>query len=121
MVSRGALSFTIASGTFRADIEAILRNAAVAEMFTKIIGSDEVPAIKPAPDIFFAMLDAIRQEPYECLVIEDAEKGMQAAIAAEIPVIVVKTKETRSFDFSAANLVVESHEELRALVHAHYA
>ena len=82
---------------------------------------NDVPVIKPAPDIFLAMLEATGREPYECLVIEDAEKGMQAAIAADIPVVVVRTKETSTFDFSAANLVMDSHEEMIALARAHYA
>jgi beta-phosphoglucomutase-like phosphatase (HAD superfamily) len=49
-------------------------------------------------------------------VIEDAEKGMQAANAAGIPVIVIRTLETRDFDFSDADLAVYSHAEFLELV-----
>ena len=71
-----------------------------------------VERAKPAPDLFLAMLERIDLEPRECLVIEDAEKGMQAAIAAGLPVVVVRTRETREFDFSPADLVLDSHAEL---------
>ena len=47
---------------------------------------------------------------------EDAEKGMQAANAAGIPVIVIRTLETRDFDFSDADLAVYSHAEFLELV-----
>jgi HAD superfamily hydrolase (TIGR01509 family) len=109
---------TIASGSTRTDIEAILSNAGLEGTFRLIVGKDTVPTIKPAPDIFFAVLDALGAEPYECLVIEDAEKGMHAAVAADIPVVVVRTKETRDFDFGLANLVIDSHQELLELVRA---
>ena len=62
------------------------------------------------------MLQKIKLEPSECLVIEDAEKGMQASIAAGIPVIVIRTRETRDFDFTAADLAVDSHAELLELL-----
>lgn len=102
---------TIASGSERADIDAILENGGVQGAFKHIIGSDTVPTIKPAPDIFLAMLDAVAAEPYECVVFEDAEKGVQAAIASDIPVIAIHTPETSSIDFSLADVVFASHAE----------
>jgi beta-phosphoglucomutase-like phosphatase (HAD superfamily) len=46
------------------------------------------------------------------VVFEDAEKGMHAAIAGEIPVVVVRTPETARIDFAPASLVLDSHAEL---------
>jgi beta-phosphoglucomutase-like phosphatase (HAD superfamily) len=86
------------------------------DKFIAVIGSDTVPSVKPAPDIFLAMLKQIDMPPGDCLVIEDAEKGMQAAITAGIPVIVIRTRETKTFDFSAADLVVDSHADLLELL-----
>lgn len=108
----------IASGTPAPDIEAILVNAGVRDYFTEIIGSDTVPAIKPAPDLFLAMLDRLGLAGEDCLVVEDAEKGMQAARAAGIPVIVIRTNETRQFDFTDADLSLDSHAEFLEMVRA---
>jgi len=113
---RANKTLTIASGSTRDDIAAILGNAGLLDAFEHIIGSDTVTTIKPAPDIFLAMLDAIGLEPYECLVIEDAEKGLQAALAASIPVVVVRTKEAAGFDFSTADIVFDSHAEMRDVI-----
>jgi len=107
---------TIASGTASFDIEAILENAGVQDYFTEIIGCDTVPAIKPSPDLFLAMLDRLALPASKCLVIEDAEKGMQAANAAGIPVVVIRTSETRDFDFSDADLTLHSHAEFLELI-----
>jgi HAD superfamily hydrolase (TIGR01509 family) len=44
---------------------------------------------KPAPDCFLLTAEALRVDPSECLVIEDAPCGVQAAIAAGMRVVVV--------------------------------
>jgi HAD superfamily hydrolase (TIGR01509 family) len=108
-LSKTGKTMTIASGTAAFDIEPILENAGVRHLFTDIIGCDTVPAIKPAPDLFLAMLERLGLPGSACLVIEDAEKGMQAANAAGIPVVVIRTEQTRRFDFSDADLVLDSH------------
>jgi HAD superfamily hydrolase (TIGR01509 family) len=108
-------TLAIASGSFTHDIRAVLKNAGVENRFEAILGSDIVPKIKPAPDIFLEALKAIDLRASECVVFEDAEKGMFAAIDAGLPVIIVRTPETRGFDFSRADLVVDSHEELAGL------
>jgi HAD superfamily hydrolase (TIGR01509 family) len=115
-LSRSDKTLTIASGTASYDIRAILENAGVDGKFQEVIGCDTVPSIKPAPDLFLAMLERLGLPGGDCLVIEDAEKGVQAANAAGIPVIVVRTDQTRHFEFGHANLVVDSHAELLDLI-----
>jgi HAD superfamily hydrolase (TIGR01509 family) len=106
----------IASGSTSSDIRAVLRNAGVTNRFEAIVGSDNVPALKPAPDVFLMAAELIDQEPGRCLVLEDAEKGMFAAIDAGIPVIIILSRETKEFDFSRADLVMESIDEFVSLL-----
>jgi len=40
---------------------------------------------------------------------------VSAALAAKIPVIVVRTPETRAIEFNGADLIVDSHAELLEL------
>lgn len=112
LFTRAGKTLAVASGSTGDDIEAVLRAAGVRERFATIVGSDTVPTLKPAPDVLNAVLDAVACEPYECIVIEDAEKGMLAAASANIPVVVVRTPQTRGFDFEVADVVLDSHEEL---------
>jgi HAD superfamily hydrolase (TIGR01509 family) len=109
---RAQKTLAIASGTMRTDIEAILHNEGLMDSFAAIVGSDTVSALKPAPDIFLRVLQEVGARPGEAVVLEDAEKGVGAAIAAGVPVVVVRTKETRAIDFHGADLVLESHGEL---------
>ncbi len=107
-------TLVIASGTTRPDIEAVLANEKLTGAFAAIAGSDMVEAVKPAPDIFLHALEMVGASPDEALVFEDAEKGVGAAKAANLPVIVVRTRETTTIDFGAADLVLDSHAEMSA-------
>ena len=115
-LSRAGLVLAVASGTSKEDITAVLDNAGLRGYFSVIVGCDEIPAIKPAPDVFLAAMKRLGMKPSECLVIEDAEKGVTAARAARVPVIVVRTNETRAIDFSDADLVLDSLAELLTLI-----
>ncbi len=115
-MSRMDKTMAIASGTPSGDIRAVLRNAGLEDSFEVILGSDTVPKIKPAPDIFIETLSQIGLNAEDCVVFEDAEKGMFAAIEAGIPVIVVRNAQTSGFDFSRADLTIESHAEMADLL-----
>jgi beta-phosphoglucomutase-like phosphatase (HAD superfamily) len=98
----------VASGSSSTDIKAILKNAGYEGFFKTIVGSDIVPVLKPEPDVFLNAAERIGVPPDRCLVLEDAEKGLYSAINAGIPVIIIRSKETKDFDFSRADLVVDS-------------
>jgi HAD superfamily hydrolase (TIGR01509 family) len=104
-------TLAIASGTMRSDIEAVLECEGLRDRFASLVGSDTA-ALKPDPESFLHVLRDVGAKPDKAVVIEDAEKGVGAAIAAKIPVIVVRTKETRAIEFTAADLILESHVEM---------
>jgi HAD superfamily hydrolase (TIGR01509 family) len=116
--SRMGKRLAIASGTPASDVRSVLRNAGVDGKFEVVLGSDTIPRLKPAPDVFLKTVDALGLAAAECLVFEDAEKGMFAAIEAGIPVIVIRTPQTQGFDFSRADLTVDSHAEMLGLLRA---
>jgi HAD superfamily hydrolase (TIGR01509 family) len=105
----------IASGSHRADIEAILENEGLRRLFPVIVGKDDVSRTKPDPEVFIKTIGLLELQAGDCLVLEDAEKGLQAAKAAGIPIIVVRSPETRAFDFPGADLVVDGLDEMMKL------
>jgi HAD superfamily hydrolase (TIGR01509 family) len=106
----------VASGTPAPDVRAVLRNAGVEGLFEVVLGSDTIPRVKPAPDVFLKTAEALGLSPADCLVFEDAEKGMFAAIEAGMHVVIVRTPQTQGFDFTQADLTAESHAEMAALL-----
>lgn len=54
-----------------------------------VVSAEDVTRRKPAPDIFLKAAEKMKLTPAECLVIEDAVNGIQAAKAAGMPCIAV--------------------------------
>ena len=104
-------TLAIASGTMKCDIDAILENEGMLKHFASVVGSDTA-ALKPDPESFLMVLRELDAAPTDAVIVEDAEKGISAAIAAHIPVVVIRSPETAAIDFSAANLILDSHAEL---------
>jgi HAD superfamily hydrolase (TIGR01509 family) len=110
-LTRAKKTLAIASGTMRVDIEAILENEGIRDRFASVVGSDTA-ALKPDPESFLHVLREVNAKPSDAVIVEDAEKGVGAAVAAKIPVVVVRTPETSAIEFVGADLILESHAEL---------
>ena len=75
---------------------------------------------KPNPEIFLNIASLADVPPEKCLVIEDAEHGVTAALKAGMKVIGLQNHHSGNQDLSKANLVVDSldkvtHEVIQAL------
>jgi len=79
----------IASGGGRPIVEAALRAAGIRELFTAIATPEDVAHGKPAPDLFLLAAQRLGVPARECLVLEDAEPGRQAAIAAGMDYVMI--------------------------------
>jgi HAD superfamily hydrolase (TIGR01509 family) len=88
----------IASGSLRVEIGHLLAKLGLAEAFQLMVTADDVERSKPSPEVFFKALAALGRLPSfqppaeplcaaECLVIEDAPGGIQAAHAAGMRVL----------------------------------
>jgi HAD superfamily hydrolase (TIGR01509 family) len=111
LLTKTGKMMTIASGSSSDDIRAVLRNSGYESAFEVILGNDTVPKLKPAPDIFLLTAELLELPPRECLVFEDAEKGIFAANDAGMPVIIIRTPETGDIEFKGAELTLDSHTE----------
>ena len=104
----------VASSSIRKNIDFILTSLKLKGKFDAVVGGDEVKNGKPAPDIFIAAAAKLKVKPSACVVIEDAERGVAAAKAAKMFCIAVPNKYTLGHNFSEADLVVSSLEEINS-------
>lgn len=86
-----AIPAAVASSTPRANLDAIFESTGLDRHFKAVACGDDVAHGKPAPDIFLLAASLLDLPPQDCLVIEDAHAGIEAAIAAGIPVLAVAT------------------------------
>ena len=81
-------------------------------IFDAVVTRDEVEKAKPEPDIFLKVAEQLGVAPKKCLVIEDSAPGVEAAKRAGMKCIAVPTESTRDHDLSAADLIVNSLQEI---------
>jgi beta-phosphoglucomutase len=108
----GRVPLALASSSWQAHVEAVLRKLEARRFFEFVATGDSVPRLKPHPDIFLHTAAALRAAPARCVVLEDAEKGVLAARAAGMAVVAVPTPHTRAHDFSSASFVAASLREV---------
>ncbi|MEW6607547.1 MAG: HAD family phosphatase [bacterium] len=102
----------IASSSKRRFIELIVNKLGIVEQFEVIVSGEEVKYGKPNPDIYLLAAEKLNISPQECLVLEDALTGVMSAKAAKMKCIAVPNQFTQGLDFSCADLVVNSLEEV---------
>ena len=77
-----------ASGADRFKIEMQLAKVGLAPYFAgRIFSGHEMPATKPAPDVYLAAAAALGVPPQRCLVVEDTVTGVTAGVAAGATVV----------------------------------
>lgn len=94
----------------------ILERLQLTPLFDAIIDGNKVQNAKPDPEVFLKGAEALGVEPHECVVFEDAEAGIEAAINGKMKCIGVGSSEV----LKQANLVIDGFEHftlnnLRAL------
>ena len=102
----------LATSSHPKDAYTVLKALDIEDFFSCVAAKFSVERIKPFPDIFLYVANEMNVPPENCLVMEDAEKGILAADAAGMKSIAVPNKYTISNDFSKATLVVNSLEEV---------
>lgn len=74
----------------------------------EVIGcGDIVPHKKPAPDIYFWVLEKMGLSASDCIALEDSENGLRSGLAAGIKTIVTRNDYTRNQDFTGASAVFD--------------
>ncbi|MFZ5503649.1 MAG: HAD-IA family hydrolase [Pseudomonadota bacterium] len=64
---------------------------------------DIVPHKKPAPDIYFWVLEKLGLSATDCIALEDSENGLRSSLAAGIKTYVTTTQYTHAQNFNGAS------------------
>jgi len=83
----GKKSTATAKGT--PTTRAVLEMFGLAQHFDHVQGTDGFPA-KPAPDVIFKALDALRAKPEDCLLVGDSAADMEAGRRAGVRICAVR-------------------------------
>lgn len=113
--------WAVASNSPESENRLILQQfASVFSTCAAILGPDscgsKVLQKKPAPDLFVETLQRLGARPSEALIVEDTDKGLQAAEAAGIDAICVSTRYNADIPMQARHLARLTHLDILELM-----
>ncbi len=95
---QGRLPLAVASNSPRALLARTLEATGLAGRFDVVLGADEVPHPKPAPDLYRTAVERLGAEPGASVAVEDSAPGVAAARAAGLYVIGVHARDGASLE-----------------------
>lgn len=93
-------------------VYATLDEVKLTDKFDAIVTGDCCVKGKPNPEPFRVAAKRIGVRPSECVVVEDAEIGVEAAKAAGMKVIAVKSPNTFGQNLNKADMILDGTEKL---------
>jgi beta-phosphoglucomutase family hydrolase len=110
---RNRIAIGLASSSPRSFIEAVLAKFGIRGYFTCVVSGEEVPAGKPAPDIYLETARRLGVSPEQCVVLEDSRNGVLAAKRAGMRCIGFTNPNSGQQDLSAADRTVSTIHEIK--------
>ena len=92
LASLADMDFKLAccSNSVRESVDMMLSKAQLYDYFNYTLSNEDVEKPKPSPDMYQKAVKYLKMEPSECLIVEDNENGIKAAIASGCHVLRVK-------------------------------
>ncbi|WP_202935222.1 HAD family hydrolase [Halorussus amylolyticus] len=98
-------------------IARVLDRFAIRAAFDHVVSAEEIDGDgKPEPDVYEYAAEKIGVAPEDCVAVEDSENGVESAKRAGMTVVGYRNQSDSVLDLSAADVVVESPEELREVL-----
>jgi beta-phosphoglucomutase len=104
----------IGTASNQANIDFALDQLQLRPYFTRIVGADDVQLSKPHPETWLKLADTLQTPPGQCIVFEDAPKGIEAAQKAGMKAIAI-TGHFSANDFGSYDNILKIVPSLNAL------
>ena len=92
---QAGIKMAIGSAAIMFNIDFVLDNLNIRHYFDALISADDVSTSKPDPETFLTCAAKLNISPPDCVVFEDAPKGVESALNAGMKVVVVTTLHTK--------------------------
>jgi beta-phosphoglucomutase len=100
------IPMAIGSAAIMFNIDFVLDNLKIRHYFKAIVSADDVHTSKPHPETFLKAAELVGVNPGNCLVFEDAPKGVEAAQNAKMPSVVLTTMHEKE-EFATYNNIIQ--------------
>ena len=121
-IRENRISSAVASSADRIKVDANLNAADIPpNMFKAIITGNDVTRKKPHPDIYLHTAEKLNADPENCLVVEDAISGLQAAKTANMKCAMVTTSfDRKTLEQYNPDYILNDISELISIIKADY-
>jgi len=110
---RWGMPCAIATGGSMTNVNFVLDGLKIRDHFSFVIDASGYARGKPHPDCYLKAAEGLGVSPEGCIVFEDAVNGIEAAKAANIPVVAkIGTNPREVLVAAGADVVIDSFEEL---------
>lgn len=106
-LKRRNVKLAIGSSSNKKLIEYVLRKLSVTYLFDCVISAENIVHSKPNPEIFLKAAAELGVSPVECIVIEDAKLGVEAAKRAGIKCVGYRNPNSGMQDLSKADMIID--------------
>lgn len=103
----------VCSNSIRDTIESMLSQAKILPYFEFIISNQDVKHGKPDPEMYTTAIHRLGLTPKECLILEDNENGIKAALASHAHLLKIETVYDVNFDNISTSIAAAN-----GLIHA---
>lgn len=111
---RQNIPMAIGSAAIPFNIDFVLDNLKIRHFFKAIVSADDVAISKPNPETFIKCMELLNVSPEDCIVFEDAPKGVEAAREAGMRAVVLTTMHTKT-EFTNFNNVITFIKDYSAI------
>jgi beta-phosphoglucomutase family hydrolase len=105
------IKLAVASSSHKKLIMFVLNKLNITEKFNAIVGADDITNSKPDPEIFLKAASKLSVKNTDCVVIEDAKHGVEAAKKANMKCVGYKP-ENNNQDLSEADIIIDDFSKL---------
>jgi HAD superfamily hydrolase (TIGR01509 family) len=109
---KNGLTLILASSASMFTIKNVTERFKLDPFFTDKLSGADLKVSKPHPEIFINAAKAANANPNECMVIEDSTNGIKAAKRAGIFCTAYKSKNSKNQDYTLADKLITSYEEI---------
>ena len=99
------IKMAVGSAAIMGNIDFVLDGLRLRKYIDVVVSADDVTHSKPHPETFLKCAEGLQLSPQDCLVFEDAPKGVEAALNAGMDCVVITTMHTAE-EFSQYKNVV---------------
>jgi len=112
----GKFTMGVVTSSRKDHFDIIHQNSGLLKYFDFVLTSEDYTKTKPSPDPYLKAVAKTGLKKEECIVIEDSERGLRAALSACLKCYVIPTSLTKDSNFKGAEKILNNISEVPGLL-----